>query len=200
MPKQPGTQTKQQKHKSAFELLLQRVPLVILKTHAPSAKQPAWHSAANPCLKELRCKSRIQHAQTHLEKNKLVDKHISQACLPTQFPHTTLPNPPKKKTSPTNQTNTHPKRASRLNSRIQRAQKHMPPRDTQTATHQLENDTFVNQFPHTRATKTTCHPQTLEKDALNDRNRTLNGEGAHQVHNCMTTTASCALSVCRKTL
>ena len=36
----------------------------------------------------------------------------------------------------------------------------MPYRDTQKATHQLENETFANQFPHANAPETTCHPET----------------------------------------
>ena len=67
-------------------------------------------------------------------------------------------------------------------------QNHMPSRGTQTATHQL--DTFANQFPNASATETTCHPETPEQEALSDRNRTLNGKGARQVHNWMATAAT----------
>ena len=45
-----------------------------------------------------------------------------------------------------------------------------------------------------------CHTNHSIKDALTDRNRTLNGEGARKVHNCMTTTASCAHGLHKCTL
>ena len=77
-------------------------------------------------------------------------------------------------------------------------QNHMPSRGTQTATHQL--DTFANQFPNTSATETTCHPETPEQEALSDRNRTLNGKGARQVHNWMATAAPCAHGLHKCTL
>ena len=45
-------------------------------------------------------------------------------------------------------------------------QNHMPPRDAQTATHQLENNPFANQFTHTSAPKTTCHPETPKQQHI----------------------------------
>ena len=144
----------------------------------------------------------MQRVPTHLEKNKpnKPDKHTSQECLPTQFPQTTRSKAHATQRHPNSNTSASKQAFCNSFAQNKRTQNHMPSRDTQTATHELENNTVVNQFPHTSATKTTCHPEAPEQDALSDRNRTLNGEGARKVHNCKTTTASCALSVCRKTL